>query len=216
MFTADRRVSVRTLLITGGSGMAPVRALLEELPARRRRRLPRPRGGPGVPRRARLARPGTWRPRHLHLGARDDPGPRHLFTPRGLRELVPDVRRRDVYRCGPPAWSTLHSRRCAGCTRPSDRSISTRSNSDPGEPRGFQYFVATPARSGVLMARRGPKRRLERVHVTDLLACRQPLSRPRRGRGQSGQLKSGVRGYQGKLRLAGSCRPPPRWGYNKP
>jgi ferredoxin-NADP reductase len=35
------------------------------------------------------------------VGSRDDPGPRHLFTPRGLRELVPDVTRRDVYLCGP-------------------------------------------------------------------------------------------------------------------
>jgi ferredoxin-NADP reductase len=35
------------------------------------------------------------------VGARDDPGPRYLSTARGLRELVPDVRRRDVYLCGP-------------------------------------------------------------------------------------------------------------------
>ena len=35
------------------------------------------------------------------LGSRNDPGPRHAFSPKGMRELVPDVRRRDVYLCGP-------------------------------------------------------------------------------------------------------------------
>jgi ferredoxin-NADP reductase len=35
------------------------------------------------------------------VGSRDDPGPKHLFTPRGLRRLVPDVTRRDTYLCGP-------------------------------------------------------------------------------------------------------------------
>jgi ferredoxin-NADP reductase len=47
------------------------------------------------------------------LGSRHDPGPRHLFTPDGLRDLVPDVARRDVYLCGPEglisvAVKTLH------------------------------------------------------------------------------------------------------------
>src|SRR5439155_1371201 len=36
------------------------------------------------------------------VGSRHDPGPRRLFTPEGLRELVPDVAQRDVYLCGPP------------------------------------------------------------------------------------------------------------------
>jgi ferredoxin-NADP reductase len=35
------------------------------------------------------------------LVSRDDPGPQRVFTQRGMRELVPDVRRRDVYPCGP-------------------------------------------------------------------------------------------------------------------
>jgi ferredoxin-NADP reductase len=35
------------------------------------------------------------------LGGRDDPWPRRVFTPRGLRQLVPDVHLRDVYLCGP-------------------------------------------------------------------------------------------------------------------
>ncbi|MGC9665178.1 ferric reductase-like transmembrane domain-containing protein [Planosporangium sp. 12N6] len=101
-FTADRRVRPGALLIAGGSGIAPIRALLEDLPA-----------GTVVLYRASTAddlvfrdeldslavekRAQVW----YVLGARDDPGPRYLFTPAGLRELVPDVRRRDVYLCGP-------------------------------------------------------------------------------------------------------------------
>jgi ferredoxin-NADP reductase len=50
------------------------------------------------------------------VGSRHDPGPRRLFTPSGLRGLVPDVSRRDVYLCGPPglvsaAVRTLHDLR---------------------------------------------------------------------------------------------------------
>ena len=102
MFTADRRRRVRALLIAGGSGIAPVRALLEELPP-----------GAAVIYRARsetdlvfraeldwLAQERGARVSYI-VGARDDPVPRYLSGPRGLRELVPDVRRRDVYLCGP-------------------------------------------------------------------------------------------------------------------
>ena len=93
---------MRALLIAGGSGIGPIRALLEELPP-----------GAVVVYRARTpddlalreeldllaaARAATvW----YVVGGRNEPGPRHLFTPRGLRELVPDIQRRDVYLCGP-------------------------------------------------------------------------------------------------------------------
>jgi ferredoxin-NADP reductase len=103
IFTAEQRRRPSALLIAGGSGIAPIRALLEELPAgtivlyRARTReevifgeelewLTYKRG-------ARL-----W----YVLGSRDDPGPRRAFSPRGLRELAPDIRHRDVYLCGPP------------------------------------------------------------------------------------------------------------------
>ncbi len=103
VFTAERRVQHRALLIAGGSGIAPIRALLEELPT-----------GTVVIYRARsedellfreelewLARDRGAQVWYV-LGGRDDPGPKKLFTPRGMRDLVPDVRRRDVYMCGPP------------------------------------------------------------------------------------------------------------------
>jgi predicted ferric reductase len=106
-FTADRRTRARALLIAAGSGIAPIRALLEELPA-----------GVVVIYRASTVDDLVFRgelewlagERGAELwyvvGARDDPGPRHLFTRRGLRDLVPDVARRDVYLCGPAGFVT--------------------------------------------------------------------------------------------------------------
>jgi predicted ferric reductase len=101
-FTAAHRLRRKTLLIAGGSGIAPIRALLDELP-----------GGSVVIYRASdaggivfgdelraLAQRRGIELRYV-LGSRDEAGPRRLFTPEGLRELVPDVRHRDVYLCGP-------------------------------------------------------------------------------------------------------------------
>ncbi|MFF5171873.1 ferric reductase-like transmembrane domain-containing protein [Micromonospora sp. NPDC000089] len=102
-FTAAYRTRERALLIAGGSGIAPLRAMLEELP-------------PGA---ALIYRARTPADVLLHqeldwlaqarqtavwyvIGRRDDPGPRQLMSPGGLRQLVPDLLRRDVYLCGPP------------------------------------------------------------------------------------------------------------------
>jgi predicted ferric reductase len=102
VFTADRRIRPRALLIAGGSGIAPIRALLEDLPR-----------GAVVIYRARSADElvfrqeldwlaGAREARVCYvLGSRDDPAPRQLFTAKGMRELIPDVRRRDIYLCGP-------------------------------------------------------------------------------------------------------------------
>jgi predicted ferric reductase len=102
VFTADRRVAPRALLIAAGSGIAPIRALLEDLPR-----------GTAVIYRAGTAEEVVFR-KELDwlarergasvwyvLGSRNDPWPRHVLSPRGLRDLVPDVRHRDVYLCGP-------------------------------------------------------------------------------------------------------------------
>jgi predicted ferric reductase len=103
VFTADRRIRHRALLIAGGSGIAPVRALLEDLP----------RGTIVVYRASSLddlifREELDWLAdaRDLEIfyvvGSRNDPGPREVMTPKGLRRIVPDVSRRDVYLCGPP------------------------------------------------------------------------------------------------------------------
>lgn len=102
-FTAAHRVRERTLLIAGGSGIAPIRALVEELPPGSATLIYRASRPDDVL----LHRELDWLA-DAHgvdlwyvVGARDDPGPRHVFSPRGLRELVPDVTNRDVYLCGP-------------------------------------------------------------------------------------------------------------------
>ena len=101
-FTAAHRTRERALLIAGGSGIAPLRAMLEELPA-----------GAALIYRARtpadvlMHRELDWLAQARHtsvwyvIGSRNDPGPRQVMSPEGLRRLVPDVTRRDVYLCGP-------------------------------------------------------------------------------------------------------------------
>jgi len=107
VFTADRGVRRRALLIAGGSGIAPIRALLEDVPP-----------GAILIYRAAHERELVFRQeldwlvqergaRVVYvLGGRDAPGPRRLLTPQGLRELVPDVARRDVFLCGPQGLVT--------------------------------------------------------------------------------------------------------------
>jgi predicted ferric reductase len=103
VFTADRSVRRKALLIAGGSGVAPIRAILEDLP-RGTIMIYRARADEEIIFRnefewlARARGAFIW----YVVGSRDDPGPKHLFTPRGLRELVPDVTRRDIFLCGPP------------------------------------------------------------------------------------------------------------------
>jgi predicted ferric reductase len=102
-FTAQRRTRRRALLIAGGSGIAPIRALLEDMPADTIviYRASRPDELVFRGELEELAeRRDAW-VRYI-VGSRNDPGPRRLFTPDGLLGLVPDVSRRDVYLCGPP------------------------------------------------------------------------------------------------------------------
>jgi ferredoxin-NADP reductase len=53
------------------------------------------------------------------IGSRDDPGPRQVMNPEGLRQLVPDLVRRDVWLCGPPGLvqTSLRALRDAGVPR---------------------------------------------------------------------------------------------------
>ncbi|MBX6767848.1 MAG: ferric reductase-like transmembrane domain-containing protein, partial [Actinomadura rubrobrunea] len=101
-FTAEHRTRHGALLIAGGSGIAPIRALLEELPSDTIviYRATTPDDIVFKDELSSLARRRGFQLRYV-LGSRDEPGPRRLFTPEGLRELVPDVRDRDVYLCGP-------------------------------------------------------------------------------------------------------------------
>jgi predicted ferric reductase len=102
-FTAQRRTRRRALLIAGGSGIAPIRALLEDMPPDTIviYRASRP---DELVFRAELEDLAEQRDAWVRyiVGSRADPGPRRLFTPNGMLGLVPDVNRRDVYLCGPP------------------------------------------------------------------------------------------------------------------
>jgi predicted ferric reductase len=106
-FTANRRHQHQALLIAGGSGIAPIRALLEDLP----------RGTVVVYRASTdddivFEEELNWLAQnrdaqiHFVVGSRHDPGPRQVMTPKGMRNLVPDVTRRDVYLCGPEGLVT--------------------------------------------------------------------------------------------------------------
>jgi len=118
-FTATLRRRRRVLLLAGGVGVAPLRALLETLPA-----------GPGeVDLIYRASTPqdvvfpheldGIARARgaavHYMLGPRGG----HQLAAGRLRSLVPDVRWRDVFVCGPPGMVEMARRelRRAGVPR---------------------------------------------------------------------------------------------------
>ncbi|WP_028060686.1 ferredoxin reductase family protein [Candidatus Solirubrobacter pratensis] len=108
-FTAAARRRRRALLIAGGVGITPIRALLQDMP-----------GGPGdmtvvyravgerdVIFREELDELASRRGAELHyvLGDHRDPAARELLGPAHLRHLVPDLRARDVFVCGPPAMA---------------------------------------------------------------------------------------------------------------
>jgi predicted ferric reductase len=102
-FTAERQVGRAALLIAAGSGIAPIRALLEDLPDDTI--LIYRASHPGdVVFQAELDHLAELRDARVWyvVGPRSDPRTRQLLTGRGLMRLVPDLRDRDVYLCGPP------------------------------------------------------------------------------------------------------------------
>jgi predicted ferric reductase len=107
VFTADRRTRYRALLIAGGSGIAPIRALLEDLP-RGTVVLYRASSVEDLIFREELEWLANERDTEIVyvVGSRDDPGPKHVMSVRGLRQLVPDISRRDIYLCGPEGLIT--------------------------------------------------------------------------------------------------------------
>ncbi|MFD0373077.1 ferric reductase-like transmembrane domain-containing protein [Streptomyces sp. NPDC127114] len=105
--TAHRRTRRKVLLLAGGVGITPLRALFETLP-----------GGPGdltllyrasdasgLVLREELEAIARERRAALHylLGRSGDPF--DPLAPRALRDLVPDLAAHDVYLCGPPGMA---------------------------------------------------------------------------------------------------------------
>jgi predicted ferric reductase len=107
VFTADHRHRHRALLMAAGSGIAPIRALLEDLPPRTIV-IYRASSVDDLIFREELDWLAERRDSEIYyvMGGRNDPGPKRLMTPRGLREIVPDVSRRSVYLCGPEGFVT--------------------------------------------------------------------------------------------------------------
>ncbi|MFJ9907415.1 ferric reductase-like transmembrane domain-containing protein [Streptomyces sp. NPDC101152] len=105
-FTSVHRTRPGVLLIAGGVGITPIRALLEEEAV----------GDVVVLYRVRSENDAVLVDEVRHLVA-DRGGRLHLltgprdaeatpFAPDGLRALVPDIAERDVYVCGPPAMTS--------------------------------------------------------------------------------------------------------------
>jgi ferredoxin-NADP reductase len=99
VFTSDAKLRDKTLLIAGGIGITPIRALLDELD-----------GDTIVLYRVIEADEavfadelGRGRARvELVVGDHADEAGRDLLSPEHLRELVPDITERDVFVSGPP------------------------------------------------------------------------------------------------------------------
>jgi predicted ferric reductase len=111
VFTAAAQRRDKTLLIAGGIGITPIRALLEEI-----------RGDVVVVYRVaaeedivfgeELDRLGRMHGSAVHyvVGDHTAPGADRLLSPAHLRELVPDLRKRDVFVCGPPGMTAAIER----------------------------------------------------------------------------------------------------------
>ncbi|MEA2305063.1 MAG: hypothetical protein QOH43_2343 [Solirubrobacteraceae bacterium] len=101
------RTRRRILLLAGGIGITPLRALFEDLPAGpgELTLLYRAVDEPDLVFEAELDALAAERGAVVHyvLGDHRDPANRVLLGPAHLRGLVPDVSARDVYVCGPPA-----------------------------------------------------------------------------------------------------------------
>lgn len=107
-FTGAARRRERVLLIAGGIGITPLRALFEELPASRGNvtLVYRASSPEDVVFRREIDELASLRGATVHylIGHRGSAEmPTDPLDPRALRRLVPDVNARDVYVCGPTA-----------------------------------------------------------------------------------------------------------------
>ncbi|SHM86140.1 ferredoxin reductase family protein [Actinacidiphila paucisporea] len=105
--TSDRRTRQKVLLLAGGVGVTPLRALFESLPARPGdlTLIYRARRAEDLALRGELESIARSRGARLHylLNQADGRSPR--FTADTLRAAVPDIARHDVYLCGPPGMA---------------------------------------------------------------------------------------------------------------
>lgn len=105
-FTEDVARTGRAVLIAGGIGITPIRALAERMSGDAVIIYRAMREEDVIFREelARLEREGHARVCYV-VGDHRDPGGERLLAPDHLQQLVPDIVDRDVYICGPPAMA---------------------------------------------------------------------------------------------------------------
>jgi predicted ferric reductase len=123
VLTGARRTRPRVLLIAGGIGITPLRALLEALPANRGdlTLLYRVRNHGDVVFRDELETLARERGARVHylVGRRDTAG--DPLDPAALEGLVPDITEHDVYLCGPVSMMQRVEASLRSLGLPSDR-----------------------------------------------------------------------------------------------
>jgi predicted ferric reductase len=104
--TTAVRTSTKAVLISAGSGIAPARALLPDLPPGTVL-IYRASSPADLALRSELEEVARVRGAKLHFvtGSRNDPGPKRMLTSWGLAELAPDIVNSDIYLCGPPKFA---------------------------------------------------------------------------------------------------------------
>ncbi|MDW6059058.1 ferric reductase-like transmembrane domain-containing protein [Streptomyces sp. FXJ1.4098] len=117
-FTARRRRAPKVLLLGGGVGITPLRALFETLPGEVTL-VYRARRPEDLALRMELDRLAAARRAVVHYVVDEPAEYSSPLTSRGLRQLVPDVAEREVYLCGPPGMAEAAQRalRRAGVPR---------------------------------------------------------------------------------------------------
>jgi predicted ferric reductase len=106
-FTDERRSTARAVYVAGGIGITPIRAILETAPPGAATVIYRAINANDLVHRRELDEIAERRGVDVRyvLGDHRDPRNAGLMSAGHLRRLVPDLRRRDAFVCGPPAMA---------------------------------------------------------------------------------------------------------------
>ncbi len=121
--TAERRSRTKVLLLAGGIGVTPLRALFQTLPAAPGdlTLVHRARTVEDMALRDELVEIARRRRQHLHLLPGPSGGAGDPLPGRRLLHVVPDVAEHDVYVCGPPGFTAAARAALHRCGVPRSR-----------------------------------------------------------------------------------------------